>query len=123
MVERLDLKLMKLFSSWDSRGSCYYSEYGPLSRHERHSTMLEEGGALLGNQIKAEMHQSVIEVGTDLVAWPSPSPYAIPDIAATNTPGVSVQKGVPTGFDTITLTLPQGLDSRKFARLKVTIAP
>jgi carboxylate-amine ligase len=30
------------------------------------STMMEEGGAVLGNQIKAEMHQSVIEVGTEI---------------------------------------------------------
>jgi carboxylate-amine ligase len=30
------------------------------------STMLEEGGEILGDQIKAEMHQSVIEVGTGI---------------------------------------------------------
>jgi carboxylate-amine ligase len=32
------------------------------------SAMLEEGGSLLGEQLKPEMHQSVLEVGTDICA-------------------------------------------------------
>jgi autotransporter-associated beta strand protein len=65
----------------------------------------------------------VVEVGNDLTAWPSPSPYAVPDVAAASNPGITVVKDLPTGFDTITLTLPQGLESKKFARLKVVVTP
>jgi hypothetical protein len=34
---------------------------------------------------------------------------------------VSVVKGTPDGFDTVTLTLPMSADEKKFARLKVTV--
>lgn len=64
-----------------------------------------------------------VEVGTDLTNWPSPSPYAVPDVATANNPGITVIKDLPTGFDTITLTLPQASDSKKFARLKVVVTP
>ena len=64
-----------------------------------------------------------IEVGTDLATWPSPSPYAVPDGAASNVPGVTVVKGIPAGFDTVTLSVPQAPDAKKFARLKVVVTP
>lgn len=65
----------------------------------------------------------VIEVGTDLATWPSPSPYAVPDGATGPVnPGVTVVKDSPVlGKDTITLTVPQAPDAKKFARLKVTV--
>jgi fibronectin-binding autotransporter adhesin len=58
-----------------------------------------------------------IETSPDLLDWTTS--YAVPDNAANNNPGVSVIKGTPEGFDTITLTLPLS-DSKKFSRLKVT---
>ena len=65
----------------------------------------------------------VIEVSTDLATWnTSPSPYAVPDVAATNNPGVSVVKDSPVaGMDTVTLRLPRAPDNRKFARLVVIV--
>ena len=64
----------------------------------------------------------VIEVGTDLATWPDS--YPVPDGAAANAPGVTVAKDSPaTGTDTITLVLPRSPDARKFARLRVVIAP
>ena len=62
-----------------------------------------------------------IEVGTNLATWPTT--YTVPDTAQTNNPGVTVVKGVPSGFDTITLTLPQSPEALKFARLKVVVTP
>jgi hypothetical protein len=63
----------------------------------------------------------VIDVGTDLAMWPGPSPYAVPDGAATADPGVSVLKNTPTnGKDTVTLSVPRDPDQAKFARLRVT---
>ncbi|MCX6873055.1 MAG: hypothetical protein NTW21_04500 [Verrucomicrobia bacterium] len=63
-----------------------------------------------------------IEVGIDLATWPSPSPNAVP-AGATGpvNPGVTVVKDSPTGFDTVTLTVPQAPDSKEFARLKVSV--
>ncbi|MCX6876759.1 MAG: autotransporter-associated beta strand repeat-containing protein [Verrucomicrobia bacterium] len=61
----------------------------------------------------------VIETSPDLSDWTGS--YPVPDAAATNNPGVSVVKGTPTGFDTVTLRLPRAPDARKFARLKVTV--
>jgi fibronectin-binding autotransporter adhesin len=61
-----------------------------------------------------------IEVGTDLASWPDS--YIVPDGAAENVPGVTVVKNSPSGFDTVTLTVPQSPDAKKFARLKVVIS-
>ncbi len=66
---------------------------------------------------------TTIEVGTDLLTWPTPTAYAVPDGVTTNSPGVTVVKGVPVGFDTVTLRVPKSTDTRKFARLKVMITP
>jgi autotransporter-associated beta strand protein len=58
-----------------------------------------------------------IETSSDLADWTAG--YAVPDGTATASPGVTVVKGVPAGFDTVTLSLPLS-DLKKFARLKVT---
>ena len=64
-----------------------------------------------------------IETSTDLATWDSaPSPYAVPDGAASNNPGVSVEKDSPgAGKDTVTLRIPRAPDASKFARIKVTV--
>lgn len=63
-----------------------------------------------------------IEVSTDLVTWnTAPSPYAVPDVATVEPP-VTVANNLD-GTDTITLTVPQSPDAKKFARLKVVITP
>jgi fibronectin-binding autotransporter adhesin len=64
-----------------------------------------------------------IEVSSDLVTWNTPpSPYAVPDAdtAGVVNPGVTVVSGA--GTDTVTLRVPQD-SAKKFARLKVAIAP
>ena len=64
-----------------------------------------------------------IETSTDLATWDrAPSPYAVPDVAASNNPGVSVAKDSPgAGKDTVTLRIPRAPDASKFARIKVTV--
>jgi fibronectin-binding autotransporter adhesin len=64
-----------------------------------------------------------IETSTDLVTWnTAPSPYTVPDVAIVGPP-VTVVEDSPAGFDTVTLTVPQAPDAKKFARLKVVITP
>ena len=62
-----------------------------------------------------------IEVGSDLNTWTVS--YNVGTNTAASTPGVTVEENTPTGFDTVTLTVPRGLDGKKFARLVVTPAP
>ena len=63
----------------------------------------------------------VIEVGTDLSAWPSA--YTVGADTAGSDPGVTVSKNDPAaGTDTVTLSVAQDA-TKKFARLKVVIAP
>ncbi|MFN3431206.1 MAG: glutamate-cysteine ligase family protein, partial [Candidatus Sericytochromatia bacterium] len=47
-----------------------YQIVDPVTRELKShvSAMMEEGGRVLGEQLKHEMHQSVIEVGTDICA-------------------------------------------------------
>lgn len=47
-----------------------YQIIDPITRELRShiSVMLEEGGMILGERVKPEMHQSIIEVGTDICA-------------------------------------------------------
>ena len=61
-----------------------------------------------------------IELGTDLGTWPTS--YAVPDVATAGPP-VTVVKNSPSGFDTVTLSVAQAPDAKKFARLKVVITP
>lgn len=64
----------------------------------------------------------LIETSTDLATWDiAPSAYTVPD-GETVGPPVTVVKGVPAEFDTVTLTVPQD-SAKKFARLKVLITP
>jgi autotransporter-associated beta strand protein len=59
-----------------------------------------------------------IDVGTDLASWPVS--YPVPDAPVANNPGVSVVDNLD-GTDTVTLTVPQAPDAKKFARLNVVI--
>ena len=58
-----------------------------------------------------------IETGTILGAWTSS--YAVPNGATYNSPGASVTKNTSPGYDTITLSVPQG--TKAFIRLRVVI--
>jgi autotransporter-associated beta strand protein len=63
-----------------------------------------------------------IEVGTDLVNWPGT--YNVGADTGSSSSGVEVAKGNPVaGKDTITVTVTQNPDAKKFARLKVTVTP
>jgi fibronectin-binding autotransporter adhesin len=66
-----------------------------------------------------------IEVSTNLTNWnAASSPYAVPDGAAANNPGVTVEKNNhAAGTDKVTLRIPMGSDAGKFGRLKVLISP
>jgi autotransporter-associated beta strand protein len=64
---------------------------------------------------------AVIEVGTTLATWPGV--YNVGTTTAGSTAGVTVLEDSPSGFDTITLTVPKAPDAAKFARLNVTVAP
>jgi autotransporter-associated beta strand protein len=60
-----------------------------------------------------------IETSTDLAGWPNS--YVVPDVATVGT--VTVAKDTAPGKDTVTLTVPQAPDAKKFAHLKVVITP
>ncbi len=62
----------------------------------------------------------IIEVGTDLAAWPDA--FTVGADTASSTAGVTVTDNA-NGTDTITLTVAQAPDTKKFARLKVVIVP
>jgi hypothetical protein len=63
----------------------------------------------------------VIQVGHSMQTWPSS--YNVGADSASSSPGVSILKGVPTHFDTVTLSVPRAPDAKKFFRLNVTITP
>ncbi len=63
-----------------------------------------------------------IEVGTTLGTWPFT--YAVGADTANSSPGVTVAKDTPAaGTDTVTHSVPQSQDTKKFTRLKVVQAP
>lgn len=62
-----------------------------------------------------------IQTGTTPSAWSGA--YTVGTDTASSSPGVTVNPNVPTGFDTVTLSIPRSPDSKKFARLKVTLPP
>ncbi len=62
-----------------------------------------------------------IKVGTTLQTWPGS--YTVGADTLTSADGVTVLQGVPTGFDTVTLSIPRAPDLQKFMRLKVIITP
>lgn len=59
-----------------------------------------------------------IEVGTTLATWPSS--YTVGNTTADSSAGVNVTDNLD-GTDTITLTVPQAPDAKKFARLRVDV--
>lgn len=61
---------------------------------------------------------ATIEVGTNLATWPSS--YAVPNDPVVANPGVTVVDN-GDGTDTVTLTIPQAPDAKKFARLVVVV--
>jgi fibronectin-binding autotransporter adhesin len=64
-----------------------------------------------------------VQVNADLETWPTSGAnfFAVPDAPVTNNPGVTVVDNAPDNTQTITLTVPMGADTKKFARLAVTI--
>ncbi|MGB6223242.1 autotransporter-associated beta strand repeat-containing protein [Haloferula sp.] len=60
----------------------------------------------------------VIQTGTTLSAWPNS--YIVGTSTADSAAGVSIIENTPSGFDTVTLTLPLGADVNRFARLMIT---
>jgi autotransporter-associated beta strand protein len=62
-----------------------------------------------------------IQVGGTLEAWLGN--YSVGVDTASSSAGVIVTKGVPLGFDTVTLSIPRAPDLQKFVRLRVTITP
>ncbi len=62
-----------------------------------------------------------IQVGSTLLTWPDN--YIVGADTATSSAGVTVLKGVPAGFDTVTLSIPKAPDAQKFIRLKVSMTP
>jgi autotransporter-associated beta strand protein len=60
-----------------------------------------------------------IEVGNDLTGWPSV--FNVGTTTGNSSAGVTVTENSPEGFDTITLTVEKGADTKKFGRLKVTV--
>jgi autotransporter-associated beta strand protein len=84
------------------------------------------GGNILFSfkRIQSSIHVGTavsIRVGTTLHSWPDS--YNVGADTATSTAGVTVLKGVPAGFDTVTLSVPRAPDLQKFIRLQVTITP
>lgn len=62
-----------------------------------------------------------IQSGTSLQTWPVS--YTVGADTASSSPGVTIQKGVPAGYDTVTLSIPRSPDVKKFLRLSVSITP
>ncbi len=60
----------------------------------------------------------VIEAGSSLSGWPDK--YPVPADAVSQTPGLTVLKDSPAGFDTVTLVIPMTPGTAGFVRLKVT---
>jgi hypothetical protein len=62
-----------------------------------------------------------IETGTLLHTWPDS--YSVGADTANSSASMTVLKGVPAGFDTVTLSIPRSPDLQKFIRLHVTVTP
>lgn len=64
-----------------------------------------------------------VQVDTDLEAWPTSGAnyYAVPSAPVVNNPGITVVDNAPANTQTVTLTVPMGADTKKFARLSVTV--
>lgn len=62
-----------------------------------------------------------IQSGSTLQVWPGS--YNVGATSETSSAGVTVVKGVPAGYDTVTLSIPRAPDDKKFFRLNVSITP
>jgi autotransporter-associated beta strand protein len=62
---------------------------------------------------------AAIQVSTTLLTWPTS--FTVGADTATSSPGVTVIKGSPAGFDTVTLSVLQSAYPNFFGRLSVTI--
>lgn len=115
----------------DNDGVCNAVEYvlgGSVLRNDIAllPTMSHSGGNILFSfkRIQTSINPSTsvsIQVGTALHSWPGN--YLVGEDTASSSAGVTVQKGQPIGFDTVTLSIPRSPDRQKFLRLNVTIAP
>jgi hypothetical protein len=76
-------------------------------------------------RVQASISASValtVEVGTTLSAWSST--YSVGADTAGSSEGVAITKNLPLpGTDTVTVTIPRGADTKKFARLKAVQTP
>ena len=86
-------------------------------------TLSTSGGNLVFTFVRDQASETgdvsaVIEVGTNLGAWPLT--YPVPNDPVAANPGVTVVDN-GNGTDTVTLTIPQSPDARKFARLNVVV--
>lgn len=64
---------------------------------------------------------AMIEVGENLTTWPDL--FQVGTTTANSSTGVTVTENNPTGFDTITLSMPKASAPTKYGRLKVTVTP
>jgi len=64
-----------------------------------------------------------VQVSSDLTDWTGHPGYSVGATTATSSPGVNVNPSGPGNTDIITVTIPKATDARKYARLKVMIAP
>lgn len=62
-----------------------------------------------------------IQAGSTLQVWPGS--YNVGATSEASSAGVTVVKGVPAGYDTVTLSIPRAPDDKKFFRLNVSITP
>jgi autotransporter-associated beta strand protein len=85
-------------------------------------TISTSGGNLIFRFVRSQASKTAdtavsIQVGTTLDSWTS---HPVP---ATGTLGPVVVADIGGGFETVTLTLPQAPDAKKFARLHVVVSP
>jgi hypothetical protein len=76
-------------------------------------------------RVQASISASValtVEVGTTLSTWSDS--YTVGTNTAGSTSGVAITQNSPSaGTDTVTVTIPRGVDTKKFARLKAVQTP
>jgi len=101
---------------------------GPnVSALDKLPTVSTSGGNMIltFKRIQASINANTaltIEVGTTLAAWPTI--YTVGADTAGSTVGVTVAQNTPiAGTDTVTLTVAQSPDAKKFARLKAVQTP
>ena len=63
------------------------------------------------------VNSCVIDAGDSLNVWQQS--YTVAATTALSTPGITIQENDPSGFDTVTLSIPKLGSDKKFARLRV----